>query len=261
MTTVLVTGAAGTLGQAFLRSRASASYLVRGMSRRPRPGSDAAPTGVWARADLGSGDGLDAAVAGADVIVHAATDARGDTSRTDVDGTARLIAAARRAGVGHVVYISIVGIERIPIAYYRHKLAAEDIVRNSAVPWTIVRGTQFHDFMDELCRRMTRFRIALVPAGFRGQPIDVNEFADAVWRCIGDGPGERAPDVAGPEVLTYAEMVRSWMSAQGARKPMLRIPLPGRAAAALRRGDGTAPDCAVGRITWTAWLRDRYGRV
>lgn len=191
---------------------------------------------------------------------RAASDPRGDTRRTDVDGTARLIAAAHRAGVVHLIYVSIVGIDRIPVAYYRHKLAAEAIVQGSAVPWTIVRGTQFHDLMDVLCGRMARFPVALVPAGFRSQPIHVAEFADAVWRCVADGPRGRSPDVAGPEILTFPEMVRSWMSAQGMHKPMLRLPIPGRAAAALRRGEGTAPAGAVGRVTWTAWLRERYAR-
>lgn len=257
--TVLVTGATGTLGRHLLAGTTASEHRIRAMSRRPVT-ADASPGGPeWVRADLASGEGLDEAVRGVKVVVHAASDPRGDTRRTDVDGTARLVAAAHRAGVGHLIYVSIVGIDRIPVAYYRHKLAAEAIVQTSVVPWTIIRGTQFHDLMDVLCGRMARFPIAFVPAGFRGQPIHVVEFADALWRCVADGPRGRSPDVAGPEILTFPEMVRSWMSAKGMDKPMFRVPLPGRAAAALRRGEGTAPDRAVGRVTWTAWLRDRYG--
>ena len=259
VSTVLVTGATGTLGRHLLATEAAAEHRIRAVSRRVVTGDGTSARVEWARADLVSGSGLEEALGGVDVVVHAASDTRGHTRRTDVDGTARLVAAAGRAGVGHLIYVSIVGIDRIPIAYYRHKLAAEAIIQSSAVRWTIVRGTQFHDYMDLLCSRMARFPIVFVPAGFRGQPIHVAEFADALWRCVADGPRGRSPDVAGPEILTFPEMVRSWMSAQSVSKPMLRVPIPGRAAAALRRGEGTAPDRAVGRVTWTAWLRERYG--
>jgi uncharacterized protein YbjT (DUF2867 family) len=260
MKTVLVTGATGTLGRRLLAQPDAARHRVRGISRRDGGGDGAPGAAEWMRADLVSGDGLDDAVKGVDVIVHAASDPGGDTWRTDVDGTTRLVASAQRASVGHIIYTSIVGVDRVPVEYYRQKAAAEAIVQGSPVPWTIIRGTQFHDFMDVLCAQMARFRIALVPARFQWQPIDVDEFADAVWGCVADGPRGRVPDVGGPEILTFPEMVRTWMAAQGIEKRILRVPIPGRAAAALRRGAGTAPGRAVGRVTWAKWLREKYRR-
>ena len=259
MATVLLTGASGVLGRSLLSRPAAAGHRVKAMSRRAAVSEDAARGVEWLRADLATGEGLEAAVTGAETVIHAASDARGDARRTDVEGTARLLDAARRAGVRHVVYVSIVGIDRVPFPYYRHKLATEEVVRGAGVPWTICRGTQFHDFMDFLFRRMTRPPVALVPAGFRGQPIHVDEFADALWRCVAAGPAGRAPDVAGPEVLLYRNMLRTWMSAQGMRKPVLPLPIPGPIAAGFRHGHVTAPDRAVGRVTWDAWVRAKYG--
>lgn len=256
MTTVLVTGASGVLGSSLLSRPAAAGYDLRATSRRPLRGSAAGI--AWRRADLGSGEGLDAAVAGVDVVIHAASAPREDTWRTDVEGTARLLAAAGSAGVRHLVYVSIVGIDRVPLAYYRHKLTTEEVVSRGAVPWTILRGTQFHDLMDGLMRRMTRLPVALVPAGFKAQPIHVDEFADVLWRCAAAAPAGRAPDAAGPEVLSYPEMLRMWMAARGMRKPVLRFPLPGAFGRAMRRGDATAPRHAVGRLTWAEWVRARY---
>jgi uncharacterized protein YbjT (DUF2867 family) len=170
-------------------------------------------------------------------------------------GTERLLRAAAEAGVPHVVYVSIVGIDRVPIGYYRRKLAAEALVRASPVPWTIVRGTQFHPFMAAMLRRLAFGSVGIAPAGFRSQPVDVGEFADALWRAVDDQPAGLTSEVGGPEVLTWAAMLRAWLAAQGRSPRVLALPVPGAAAAALRRGEGTAPAHAVGRITWEAWLR------
>jgi uncharacterized protein YbjT (DUF2867 family) len=209
----------------------------------------------WVRADLVTGEGLDRALHGADVVVHAATAPGREAQATDVAGTERLLGAAAQAGVQHVVYVSIVGIDRVPVGYYRRKLAAEALVRAGPLPWTIVRGTQFHPFMAAMLRRLAFGSIGIAPAGFRCQPVDAGEFADALWRAVDDRPAGRASDVGGPEVLTWEAMLRAWLAARGRRPRVFALPVPGAAAAALRRGDGTAPAHAVGRITWEAWLR------
>jgi uncharacterized protein YbjT (DUF2867 family) len=234
---------------------AASEYHVRAMSRR----ASGSGGGQWVSADLDTGKGLDTALAGVNTVIHAATDPHGDPRRTDIAGTELLLAAANGAGVRHIVYVSIVGIDRVPYPYYRHKLHAEDVVRSGSVPWTILRGTQFHDFMDFLFRRFTRFPIGGLPKSWLGQPVHVDEFADALWDCVAAGPSRRAPDVAGPEVLRYGDMMRAWLAAQGRRKLVLNLPVPGRTGEAFRTGGATAPDRAVGRLTWGAWVRAKYG--
>ncbi len=260
--TLLVTGASGLLGRSLLARPAAARYHVRAMSRRPssRPSTGTTSNVEWVVADLATGAGVDAAVTGVDTVIHAASDPRGDTARTDVEGTERLLAAAERAGVRHVIYVSIVGIDRVPYAYYRYKLMAEDRVRSAPVAWTILRGTQFHDLMDFFFRRFTRYPIALLPKSWLGQPVHVDEFADALWGCVAAGPSRRAPDFAGPEVLCWGDMMRTWLAAQRRRKLVLNLPLPGRMANALRAGGVTAPGRAVGRLTWASWVGAKYGR-
>lgn len=251
---VLVTGASGVLGRALLRRPAAEGYLVRGSGR-----GATGPGAGWVRANLASGEGVETAVEGVHTVIHAASNPRGDTESTDVRGTARLVEAARRAGVKHLVYVSIVGIDRVPYAYYRHKLAAEREVESGRVPWTILRGTQFHDLIDTLIAGMLRFPIGVVPKDLRGQPVHVDDFADALWECVAAGPARHAPEIAGPEVLTFGAMADAWKAARGIRKPYLHLPLPGPMAAALRRGDSTNPARAVGRVTWEEWLRQKYG--
>jgi uncharacterized protein YbjT (DUF2867 family) len=119
---VLVTGGTGGLGRELVPRLAAAGHAVRVMSRRTAP---AGATGEWARADLVTGDGLDEAVRGVDVVVHAASNALQDTRATDVDGTRRLAEACKRAGVANLLYVSIVGVDRIGHPYYRAKWDAE----------------------------------------------------------------------------------------------------------------------------------------
>jgi nucleoside-diphosphate-sugar epimerase len=109
---LLITGGTGTLGQAIVRSRKAGGLKVRVQSRRARTAAMSADV-EWATAELATGEGLRAACEGVDAIVHAASDPR-NAHGVDVRGTELLVDAARSAGIGHIVYISIVGIDRIP---------------------------------------------------------------------------------------------------------------------------------------------------
>ncbi|MGH2480980.1 MAG: SDR family oxidoreductase, partial [Ktedonobacteraceae bacterium] len=138
MQQILVTGGAGRLGRLVVKHLSAAGYRVRGMSRRASPGEDW-PGAEWVRADLETGAGLAEAVQGMDVVVHLAILG---ASMVDFEGTRRLVDAARLAGVSHLVFISIVGIDRVPWAGGKAKLASEDLIEHSGIPWTILRATQ-----------------------------------------------------------------------------------------------------------------------
>jgi uncharacterized protein YbjT (DUF2867 family) len=133
---ILITGGSGTLGRAVVERLLAAGHAVRVLSRRPRPASVPAKA-EWITGDLLVGDGLAGAVAGVAAVVHCASDPR--RPRVDVDGTRKLIEAARAAGTPHLVDISIVGVDRVPYRYYQAKLAAERLIQASGLPWTILR--------------------------------------------------------------------------------------------------------------------------
>jgi uncharacterized protein YbjT (DUF2867 family) len=257
MTRVLVTGGAGVLGRELVPRLMRAGYTVRVMSRRERqPGEW--PEVEWAQADLETGRGLAEAIAGAQIVVHAASNAAYHTRVIDVEGTRRLLEKAKAAGgVGHCLYVSIVGIERVPLPYYRHKLAAEGVVAEGGVPWTILRATQFHTLIDGRLHAATRgpWPLALLPTDLKFQPIDTGEAADRICECVAAGPGGRAPDIGGPEVLTFGEMAQVWLAARGMRRPVLHLPWPGGFASAVRRGYLTCPEQKYGKITWAEWVK------
>jgi len=247
VSTVLVTGGTGVLGRAVVARLTAAGHDARIMSR----------TGT-VPGDLRTGDGLDAAVAGVDTVVHCASDPR-DARRVDVDGTRRLVEAVRRAGDPHLIYISIVGVDRIPFAYYQAKAEAEREIALSGLPWTTLRATQFHEFTADLLAQLTRLPIVPAPRGWRFQPVDVREVADRLVAMVDAGPAGRLPDLGGPDVLTVAELAHAYLTATGRRRPIVALPVPGRFSASLRAGANLSPDGRAAGQTFAAFLAERSG--
>jgi len=254
MPRTLLTGATGTLGLALRPRLRESGHSVRAASRLP-PDDD----GDWVKLDLTTSQGIDAAVSGVDVVVHAATAPRGDAEAVDVAGTERLLDAAAAAGVSNFLYVSIVGVDAIPYAYYEHKLAAERAVESSAVPSTILRATQFHDFLDGVLGTVSRLPVWPLPTRMRLQPVAVAEVAAAVAEHATPDASGRVPPVGGPEVRTLGELARAYRDARGLRRPVVRLPVPGAVVRGFREGDATCPGRDVGTQTWEAWLADRYG--
>lgn len=253
---VLVTGGSGVLGRLVVARLAAQGHGVRVLSRGlAAAGASRGANHGWAFAvgDLRDGSGLRGAVDGVDVVVHCASDPHA-AQEVDVAGTARLIQAAEAIGNPHLVYVSIVGVDQIPLSYYRAKTDAENLVANSVLPWTIQRATQFHPFVADMVKRWSRAPILLTPSGFRFQPVDPAEVADRLCADVATGPAGRAPDVGGPEVRTFADLARTWMQIAGHRRPMVSVPVPGGLGRAFRSGANLCPNQAVDSQTWEQYL-------
>jgi uncharacterized protein YbjT (DUF2867 family) len=172
-----------------------------------------------------------------------------------VQGTTALLAAAKRAKVGHFLHVSIVGLEHLRrLPYSRRKLEAERIVRNAGVPWTIVRATGFYWLVERMFENMLRRPILALPAEAGMAPVDSDEFAQFIVACVGDGPRGDREDFAGPETLTMPELMEQYLAARGQQRRVRRAPLPKKLQAALTAGN-ISHDGRVGTTTWTEWLR------
>jgi uncharacterized protein YbjT (DUF2867 family) len=188
-----------------------------------------------------------------DAVVHCASNPLGRNARqVEVEGTARVVAAAHRRGVGHLLYMSIVGIDRVPRAFYRYKLHAEKVVEQGPVPWTILRATQFFPYVETM---LTGTPVLIAPRGFLVQPVAVEEVAQRLARALGEGPMEQRLEYGGPEVREMGELARSLRAARGWRRPLLKPWLPGQVGAAVRAGGLLCVDCGRGAITWEGWLQ------
>lgn len=236
---ILITGAMGRLGCELVPACAARGHTVRGMNRRPPPPRSAAAE--WVRADLADGRGLRKALEGCDAVVHLAwLPHRGPRTRAvDVRGTARLAAAAGDAGVAHLIYTSIVGVDAIPWRYFRWKLEAESVVRAALLRWSILRATQFYPLIDAVLRASARLPLMVEPGAAPGRPVDPLDVAKRLVRAIEQGPTARIDEFAGPEVLSFAELAALWASARGlpTRRPPSRAdPGTARPGTPRRRG-------------------------
>jgi uncharacterized protein YbjT (DUF2867 family) len=254
---VLVTGGTGTLGRQVVRRLREAGRPVRVIARSPRDG--VLPDDVaFVRGDLSTGDGLDAALAGVDVVVHCAGSPKGDAAMTR-----NLVRAAARAGVRHLVFISVVGADRVPMAgrvdrmafgYFGSKRSAELAIEDSGIPWTTLRATQFFDLTLRTAEAMAKLPVVPVPSGLRFQPVDSGEVADRLTELALGEPRGLAGDFGGPADYELADLVRSYLAAAGRSRRIVGVRVPGRAAAAIRAGATLAPDARLGRRTWEEFL-------
>jgi len=258
MDSILVTGGTGTLGRHVVRRLREAGGDVRVLTRRT--GRD--EEGVrFLTGDLLSGAGIDAAVEGVGTIVHCAGSNKGDDA-----GTQNLVNAAARVGRPHLLYISVVGAERMPVRsrtdrmmfrYFDMKRKAELAIEGSGLPWTTLRATQFHDLIFMVVEKLAKLPVVPVPSGTAFQPVDTDEVAARMVELALGQPSGLVPDMAGPRVYGTADLMRGYFNATHRRRPLMPIHLPGKAARALRAGANLAPEHPVGKRTWEEFLADR----
>jgi uncharacterized protein YbjT (DUF2867 family) len=255
MDPILVTGGTGTLGRHVVRRLSEKGHEVRVLTRSTREDED----GVrFVTGDLLAGRGIAPAVEGVATIVHAAGSNKGDEV-----ATRHLVDAAARAGRPHVVYISVVGADRVAVrsrvdrlmfSYFDMKRKAEEVVARCGLPWTTIRATQFHDLILKVAETMAKLPVVPVPSGTAFQPVDADEVAAAVVELALGEPAGLAPDIAGPRVYPTAELIRGYLAAARRHRPFIPLRLPGQAARAIRSGANLAPDRAVGTVTWERFL-------
>jgi uncharacterized protein YbjT (DUF2867 family) len=255
MAPILVTGGTGLLGRLLVQRLQAGGHPVRVLSRRPQPGVGTTET---VTGDLRTGAGLDGALAGVGTVVHCASDGRA-AREVDVAGTGRLVEAARAAGGPHLVYVSIVGIDAIPLGYYRAKLAAEQVIERAGLPWTIQRATQFPQLLETLLSALARSPVLPLPRGFRFQPVDPGEVADRLAEHVRAGPAGHAADLGGPLVHELGDLAGAWLRVRGRRRAIVRVPVPGGVGRAFRAGANLCPEHRDGHRTWLDYLADTPG--
>lgn len=255
MSTILVTGGTGTLGNDLLRAIADRGHQVRVMTRSPERAT--VPEGVEVvQGDLANGDGVDLAVKGADAVIHAASAPR-DSMHVDMEGTRRLVVSAAEADVRHLLYVSIVGVDVVPYSYYRAKFAAEQIVAIGRVPWSVQRLTQFHPFVDSVLEKLSAGPVTAVPMSVPLQPISTADAARCLLAALDAGPSGLLPDKGGPRIESFAELATQWRRARRSGGGVLAVPLPGGLARALRGGGATCTNGVVEGDSFGNWLAAR----
>ncbi|WP_346960255.1 NAD(P)H-binding protein [uncultured Arthrobacter sp.] len=262
MTRICVAGGTGQVGRDVVREAVSGGHQVAVLSRNPpAPGTALNIDGAtYVRADVTTGEGLAAALAGADVLIDCLEGRSGKALRSFADGGARLLAAARDAGVPKAVMLSIVNCDRSSFGYYKSKAAKERVYQLSGLETVVLRATQFHSLLASLFAAGSRLRLVPVVMGARFQPIAPAEVASALVEAALDAPSggpHSVRTIGGPEVLGMRELAVIWQPASGSRGRVVELPLPGGMGKYLRAGHNLAPGERHGKQTFEGWLAMR----
>jgi uncharacterized protein YbjT (DUF2867 family) len=208
--------------------------------------------------DLVTGDGLAAALRGADAVVDATNVGTSNARAAEAffEATSRnLIRAAAETGVGHIVALSIIGIDLIPLGYYKAKVRQEQVLAESGVPVSILRAAQFHEFPGQYLSR-AKGRLVIVPR-WETQPVAAREVGQALAAIAVAAPAGMT-QIAGPKVERMADLVRQVAAARDDRRRVLQVPLPDRTGRALARGGGLPAGPGLrGTQTFGDWLAEQ----
>ncbi|QKW38465.1 NAD(P)H-binding protein [Actinomadura sp. NAK00032] len=251
---ILVTGGTGTIGRQVVPLLRDAGADLRVLSRRTREPADGVE---YVTGDLFKNEGIEAALDGVETLLHLAGGNKGD------EVVARnLMWAAANTEVEHVVLISVIAADRVPLSWMRTQVETEQAVIDSGVPYTILRAAQFHDLVLKVVESMAKLPVVPIPGGLRFQPVDTRDVAARLVELTFGTPSGRVPDLAGPEVYGMGDLVRGYLEARGKRRLTMPVRIPGKAGRAYRAGDNLSLDGADrGTRTWEDFLGERLGRT
>jgi uncharacterized protein YbjT (DUF2867 family) len=245
---ITVIGATGLIGSKVVALLTEAGHTVVAASR---------PSGV----DVLTGEGLADALAGADVLVDVVNSPSFEDDPVMeffVTSTTNLVNAAAAAGVGHYVALSIVGADGLlESGYLRAKVAQETILRDSGLPYTIVRATQFHEFAEAITDSLRVGDEVRAPDALI-QPIASDEVAAEVARAAVASARNSHVDIGGPDKIPFAELARAVMRARGEDRPVVVTP---EATYFGTQVDDTSlvtgDDAVIAKVRFADWLARR----
>ncbi len=263
MAKILVTGGTGVLGRSlsklFLANQMDFVVGTRNKNTKnynnDRSSSDL--NVKWTYMDLTKTERLNKSI---DIILHLASMPmqKIDGQPSDVILTKNLLNSIPKKNIKHFIYISIVGIDKIPFWYYQGKLECERLIKSSGVPYTILRATQFHDFIDALTSKMLTLPIVLVPKVIKTQPIQVEAVAMELNKITQESPSNSTHNLGGKRVYNLGEIADSLLKARHEKKLVLNVPTIGKVMKAFAHGHATCDNISSTSNTWEEYLSNKY---
>jgi uncharacterized protein YbjT (DUF2867 family) len=251
MDNILITGGTGTLGRAIIKQLAGLG-TINIISSRDNA-EITAPANII-KADLTDADSLKQVVSKANVIIHCASNPT-NAFAVDLEGTRNLLNCINTTALKHFIYISIAGVDKSQFPYYVVKRRVEQLVEAAGIPFTILRATQFHDFV--LYRMIKSFEtdgVLTIPQGLKFQSVDITEVAAKVKELTLTTPTNDVITFAGPQIQTIEEMAATYLNISGHPGPLKTEKMEGERFDMLRSGINLCPDKAFGKITWNVFL-------
>lgn len=249
---ILVTGSTGVLGRAVCEVLDSNSAAYTGSSRQKEKLKKNSKL-----LDMSTGEGLPEILDGVRTILHLASDKTKPDN--DVKGMRLILSKIKELKTQpHFVYISIVGTDLLDLPYFREKLAAELLLKSSGIPFTILRATQFYEYLDQVFNSMLKYGIGLLPKKAPIQPIDVRVVSERLFEIIKHDPTNTIEEIGGKTTFKLERAIDRWLAAQNRGAVILDIPAWGKALKNLRDGALVSPQPTCKGISWEDWLERRY---
>lgn len=250
MDNILITGATGTLGKEIIKQIVGIGR-INTISTKENPGFAEQVNSI--KADLADLKSLET-VSAAEIIIHCASNPA-NAKIVDLKGTENLLTAVDKNKLKHFIYVSIAGVDKSQFPYYTIKQATEQMVIASGIPFTILRATQFHDFvLNRMIKPFDSGTDLKVPAELKFQSIDIKEVAGKINQLIIDGPVNEVITIGGPEILTIEEMSAAYLKTLGRTDPVKTEMMPGERFDMLRSGVNLCKEHTFGKITWQQYL-------
>jgi uncharacterized protein YbjT (DUF2867 family) len=210
--------------------------------------------------NLKTGEGIKEAVSNKKIILHLASDKKHPDN--DVSGIQKILNEIKLQGLNpHLIYISIIGIEQLPMTYFKQKLQTEELIKKSGISWSILRATQFHNYVDQILKQLMKLPIGILPKKVLVQPVDVFPVAEKLLEMSFQEPTCRTENIGGKEILSLENLSQSWMAIQNIKKPLLNLPLWGSLGNNLKKGALTCPQKTDEGRNWQQWLNENYKQL
>ncbi|MFF4867443.1 SDR family oxidoreductase [Streptomyces sp. NPDC001231] len=219
-------------------------------------GHEAVPLSLSTGVDVISGQGLEEAVAGADVVINLTNSPTFDEAsltffQTSMDN---ILAASHKGGVGHVVILSIVGTDQVPdLVYYQAKTLQENILKAGPIPYSIVRATQFMEFIDAILSSTTEGDTVRLPST-PIQPIAAQDVSDTVAEVAAGSPLNSTRNIAGPDVFSLDELGRVTLNARPDGRTVVTDDTAGMFAAVHGDAITAKGDARIAPTHYSDWL-------
>lgn len=254
MNKAFVTGASGVLGKELCKilQREKVAYKVAGRTR--------VENAEWSFLDLKTGEDVEESVKGVEVIFHCASSTKQMDGKVDVGGTKKLVEAAKRNGVKHFIFISIVGTDKVEMKYYGIKTATEEVIKQSGINYSILRATQFHELLDFLFSKILLLPVCFIAKDLKFQVIEVRTVAEKMFEISKAAPLNGTVNLGGKEILGMRTMAEQWLAVQNKKRWLINFPTIGSMMQQIANGNLTCAEVANDSITWQNWLQTKYGK-
>lgn len=266
---ILITGGTGVLGTVLAQELKSQNadfvlasrHLSKTQSYAKDVVQEAAKTN-WRKLDLVKNEGVKQALEGIHTAVHLASGfGKVHGQAEDIVAIKNLIDAAQKIDLQHLIFISIVGVDKVPLAYYQTKYQVEQYIKQQKVPFTILRVTQFHNFIEAQIQQMVRLPIGFVPKKLKSQPIQLEAAAKEITKLIKAGVQNEVLNIGGKEVLDFGTFAKTLLHYTKKSKPIVNVPIIGKFMHALAEGNLTCKEVSLKSCTWEEYLVKKYGEI